>query len=100
MDWDGVGTFALFIASGAVGVTLAFVRAYKAKLAAGLERERIRAARGEESGELRERLATVETQLDRLHERLDFTERLLGSDDRAASGTGPQIGSGDVSGPD
>ncbi|NNF27111.1 MAG: hypothetical protein HKN73_07825 [Gemmatimonadetes bacterium] len=77
MDWDGVGTFALFIASGAVGVTLALVRAYKAKLSAELERERIRATHGPGSVEVTDRLSAVEAEVERLTDRLDFTERLL-----------------------
>lgn len=79
MDWDGVGTFALFIASGAVGVTLALVRAYKAKLAAELERERIRAAQGYGGIEVTDRLSAVEYEVERLAERADFTEKLLGA---------------------
>lgn len=33
VDWDGVGTFALFLSSGAVGLGFIALRAYKAKLA-------------------------------------------------------------------
>ena len=36
MDWDGTGTFALFLSSGAVGVGIILLRAYKARLAAKL----------------------------------------------------------------
>ena len=79
MDWDGVGTFALFLASGAVGVTVALVRAYKAKLSAELERERIRATHGPGSSEVTERLTAVEAEMERLTDRLDFTEKLLGA---------------------
>lgn len=86
MDWDGVGTFALFIASGAVGVSLALLRAYKAKLQAGLERERLRAQRGGDAAELTEKVAHLEAQVGRLTDRLDFTERLLQRGDAVPSG--------------
>lgn len=79
MDWDGVGTFAMFLASGAVGVSIAMLKAYKAKLAANLERERIRAHSGEDAAEVLDKLATLESQMGRLSDRVDFTERLLGS---------------------
>lgn len=78
MDWDGIGTFALFLSSGAVGLGLIALRAYKAKLTARLERERLRHVSGP-SDELTEQLRDLETQVSRLAERVDFTERLLGS---------------------
>ena len=81
MDWDGVGTFAMFLASGAVGVSVAMLKAYKAKLAANLERERIRAHRGEDGVEVMEKLQALESQVGRLADRVDFTERLLESGD-------------------
>ena len=42
MDWDGIGAFALFFSSGAVGLGLIALRAYKAKLASKLDWERLR----------------------------------------------------------
>ncbi|MEM7415865.1 MAG: hypothetical protein AAF389_10245 [Gemmatimonadota bacterium] len=76
MDWDGIGTFALFMSSGAVGVGVILLRAYKAKLAANLERMRL-----EQSGEgpdyAHEQIRDLEDQLQRLTERLEFNERLL-----------------------
>ena len=88
MDWDGVGTFALFMASGAVGVAMALVRAYKAKLAAELEKERIRATHGPAGAEVTDRLALVESEVERLTNRLDFTERLLETGQSAGSTAG------------
>ena len=87
MDWDGVGTFAMFLASGAVGVSIALLKAYKAKLAANLERERIRAHRGEDAADVLDKLNALESQVGRLADRVDFTERLLGSGDGAEVGT-------------
>ncbi len=37
MDWDGIGTLAFFFSSGAIGVGLITLRAYKARLASQLE---------------------------------------------------------------
>jgi len=85
MDWDGVGTFALFIASGAVGVSITLLKAYKAKLQAGLERERLRAHRSGDSVELAEKVTALESQVGRLTDRLDFTERLLERGDAVPS---------------
>ena len=41
MDWNGIGTLAFFFSSGAIGVALITLRAYKAKLASQLEWERL-----------------------------------------------------------
>ena len=76
MDWDGVGTFAMFIASGAVGVALAALGAYKAKLASKLEFVRLQ--RDEDVPErVQEQIRDLEDQVQRLSERVDFTEKLL-----------------------
>ena len=77
MDWDGVGTFALFLASGAVGVGLIALRAYKAKLAAKLDWERLRRSITPPD-EVLEQIRDLETKVHRLTDRVDFAERLLG----------------------
>ena len=78
VDWDGVGTFALFISSGAIGLGIIALRAYKAKLASKLEWARLeRADDAPEQG--LERIDDLEEQVQRLTERVDFTEKLLGS---------------------
>jgi len=87
VDWDGVGTFALFIASGGVGMGLIALHAYKAKLAAKLEWERLRRS-STAPDELVEQLRDLETKVHRLTERVDFTERLLGDGESESSDTG------------
>jgi hypothetical protein len=78
MDWDGVGTFAMFLASGAVGVGIIALKAYKAKLASKLEWARLE--RSEEvPGRLAQQINELEEQVDRLNERVEFTEKLLSS---------------------
>ena len=86
MDWDGVGTFALFLASGTVGVFLVLLRAYKMKLAAKLDLERLRRS-STASDEVLEQVRGLETKVDRLTERVDFAERLLGDGDSEPSKT-------------
>lgn len=78
MDWDGIGTLALFLSSGAVGVGMIALRAYKAKLASKLEWERLRHSNPPQD-EVFEQIQDLEAQVHRLTERLDFTERLVGS---------------------
>ena len=78
VDWDGIGTAAFFFASGAVGVGLTLLKAYSLSLKAKIERERIRAG-DHGSDEVLEELQTLTTQVHRLSERMDFTERLVGS---------------------
>ena len=77
VDWDGIGTMALFMTSGAIGVGFIALRAYKAKLASKLEWARLRQSEPAPD-EVLEQLQTLEAQVDRLTERLDFTERLVG----------------------
>ena len=77
MDWDGVGTFALFLASGAVGVGLIALRAYKAQLAAKLDSERLRRS-STPPDEVLEQIRELETKVERLTDRADFADRLLG----------------------
>jgi len=78
VDWDGVGTFAMFLASGAVGVGIVALKAYKAKLAAKLDFARLERDR-ETPDEVQEQIRDLEDQVQRLNERLDFTEKLLSS---------------------
>ena len=77
MDWDGIGTWALFFSSGAVGVGLIALNAYKAKLASKLEWERLRRSAGP-GDEVVEQIQDLEAKVQRLTERADFTERLVG----------------------
>ena len=77
MDWDGIGTFALFFSSGAVGLGIIALRAYKARLASKLELARIERA-NDVTDETREQLHNLEDKVRRLTDRVDFTERLLG----------------------
>jgi len=76
MDWDGIGTFALFLSSGAVGLAVIGLKAYKARLAAKLEWARLE--RSNETDDISsEQLQNMEEQIQRLSDRVDFTERLL-----------------------
>ena len=76
MDWDGVGTFALFISSGAVGVGLIALRAYKARLAAKLEFARLERS-NEAAEETLEVVRELADEVRRLGDRVDFNEKLL-----------------------
>jgi hypothetical protein len=78
VDWDGVGTFALFIASGGVGVAIIALKAYKAKLASKLEWARLERT-DEPPDQVLGQIRELEDQVERLTERLDFTEKLLDS---------------------
>ncbi len=77
VDWDGIGAFALFISSGAVGVGLIALLAFKAKLASKLDWERLRRS-DPAPDEVLEQLQDLEAKVQRLTERADFTERLVG----------------------
>ena len=81
MDMDGIGTFALFFSSGAIGLGWISFLAYRAKLKAETDRLRLGGASSDAVDELRQEMhdlvAQQSGQLDDLHERLDFTERLL-----------------------
>jgi len=68
---------ALFLSSGALGVGLIALRAYKAKLASKLEWERLRRSDPPQEEAL-EQIQDLDAQVRRLTERLDFTERLVG----------------------
>ncbi len=78
MDWDGIGTAAFFLASGTFGVGLTLLKAYSLNLKAKIEQERIRAG-NHGSDEILEELQNLTTQVQRLSERVDFTEKLVGS---------------------
>ncbi len=81
MDMDGIGTAAMFLSSGVIGVGLIWLAAYRTKLKVGLDRDRLHGPSDDAVDELRQEmhdlLAQQASQLDDLHERLDFTERLL-----------------------
>jgi hypothetical protein len=78
MDWDGIGTAAMFMASGGFGVAVVMLRAYQAKLSSKLESERIRRSSTGTDEALVEQIRDLESQVNRLTERVDFTERLIG----------------------
>ena len=76
MDWDGIGTLALFLSSGAVGVGLIMLRAYKARLAAKLEWARLAQNSGD-SDYADEQIRALEEQVRRLSERVEFNQKML-----------------------
>lgn len=76
MDWDGVGTFALFLSSGAVGVGLILLRAYRLRLQHKIEVARL-GSQTDLSEDVMEHLQSLEDRMGRLDERVEFTERLL-----------------------
>jgi Mg2+ and Co2+ transporter CorA len=69
----------MFLASGAVGVGIVALKAYKAKLASKLEFARLEKYREAPDDEVQEQIRDLEDQVQRLTERLDFTEKLLSS---------------------
>jgi hypothetical protein len=79
MDWDGIGTFALFIGSGAIGVGMIMLRAYKATLAAKLEGARLERSSGD-TDYAQEQIRELEDKVRRLSERVEFNEKLLTGD--------------------
>jgi hypothetical protein len=78
VDWDGIGTAAMFLASGAIGVGVVLLRAYKARLASKLEFARLQ-REGRAPDVVQEQIRDLEDQVQHLTERLDFTEKLLSS---------------------
>jgi hypothetical protein len=78
VDWDGIGTAALFLSSGVISVGVITLRAYAMRLQHRLELERLQHS-GRDDSELAETLVTMQDQMVRLNERLDFNERLLSS---------------------
>ena len=81
MDMDGVGTMAMFLSSGVIGIGLIVLAGYRMRLKASLEQERLRQSSAGDVDELREEIHDlIERQggeIAELHERLDFAERLL-----------------------
>jgi len=86
MDWDGIGTAALFLSSGAIGVGVILLRAYTAKLAAKVETARLKYS-DQDPDYATEQIRALEDQVRRLGERVEFSEKLLAGD-RAESGDG------------
>jgi len=68
----------MFISSGAIGLAIIALRAYKAKLASKLEWARLVRAEDNNPEQALEQILELEEQLQRLTERVDFTEKLLG----------------------
>jgi hypothetical protein len=76
MDWDGIGTAALFLSSGAIGVGVILLRAYTAKLAAKVEAARLEYG-SRDPDYASEQIRELEDQVRRLNERVEFSEKLL-----------------------
>ncbi len=81
MDMDGVGTFALFISSGAIGIGLVWLAAFRMKLKHKLELARLGDQSADAVDQLRDEMHDLieqqGAQLADMQERLDFAERLL-----------------------
>jgi len=89
VDWDGVGTFALFLSSGAIGLGVIALRAYQARLAAKLEQARLEHADDGPNYDV-EQIHDLEQKVARLTERVDFNEKLLGDGSERASPGRPE----------
>ena len=85
MDWDGIGTMALFMSSGIVGIGLIMLGAYGLKLKHRLEQDKLAQGQQHES-ELTDTLLVLQEQMGRLNDRMDFNERLLEKGDRSKEG--------------
>ncbi len=87
MDFDSIGAFALFLSAGGVGIGLIWLAAFRMKLKAKMEQERLGSAPGQALEELREEVHAMferqEAMMAELHERLDFTERRFVSSGRS-----------------
>ncbi len=96
MDFDTPGAFALFLSLGAVAGGLIRLAAYRMKLKAETERARLEGSSLDSTEELRDEVRHTLTrqaaEIDELHERLDFAERLLtqGKPVEAAPDTPPR----------
>ena len=81
MDMDGIGSFALFLSSGAIGIGFIILAGFRLKLKNQLELERMRGESGESVDQLREEIHDIidhqNTQIAELQERVDFAERVL-----------------------
>ena len=93
MDFDSIGAFALFFSTGAVGCTLVWLASYRMKLKNDLEQKRLDAGGSEDVEQLREEfqqlLSEQAAQIDELHERIDFAERLLTQGRPGETSNGP-----------
>ncbi|MEN8375877.1 MAG: hypothetical protein ABFS34_10555 [Gemmatimonadota bacterium] len=76
MDWDGIGTLAMFLSTGAVGLAVVIYKAYRERLRTTLEKERLKSRLGLDD-ELLEEMRALKEQVKRLEDRADFTDRLL-----------------------
>ncbi len=87
MDMDGIGTLALFLSSGAIGVGLIMLAGFRIKLKNRLELERMRGESGESVDQLRDEMHDIldqqNAQISELQERVDFAERLLAKGDKS-----------------
>ena len=86
MDWDGVGTFALFISSGGIGIGIIALKAYKAKLDSKLEWAKLQRVDDSVDEDTAEHIRQLERQVQRLTERVDFNENLLGEGQKSPEG--------------
>jgi len=78
VDSGAIAVIALFAISGLVGAGVITLNAYKAKLASKLEWARLQAAEDVPEQTL-EQIHDLQEQVERLTERVDFTEKLLDS---------------------
>ncbi len=76
MDSEAIAVITLFITSGLIGAGVITLYAYKARLASKLEWARLHAAEDVPEQTL-EQIRDLEEQIQRLTERVDFTEKLL-----------------------
>ena len=84
MDWDGIGTAAMFLSSGVIAVSLSLLGAYRSRLASKIEMMRLQ-REGAAPDHVQEQIRDLEDQVQRLTERLDFTEKLLASGSKDAT---------------
>ena len=82
-----MGTFALFLASGGVAGGVIALKGYQAKLTSKLELARLERMEDDGADDQTDQILQLEAKVDRLTERLDFTEKLLGD---GAGKTGPE----------
>jgi len=85
MDWDGIGTAAMFLSSGVIAASFALLGAYRSKLASRIEMLRLQHERPASDDAVQEQIRDLEDQVQRLTERLDFTEKLLASGSQDAA---------------
>jgi len=86
VDWDGTGTFALFLSSGAIGIGIIALKAYKAQLDSKLEWAKLQRVDDSVDEDTAEHIRQLERQVQRLTERVDFTEDLLGAGQESPEG--------------